>query len=131
MTPPPARAASLPSRAQAEQALQPAPAFTTEPLAAALPAPAALRGQALAARAPANRAAMPQLLFELPQWPARTSQVCLQGKRLSVVLRDTQLAPGEAQALRARLHAQCAACGLELADLTINGVPVEPAAPVE
>jgi hypothetical protein len=83
-----------------------------------------------AARAPAPRPAPAALPFELPDWPARSTQACLQGKRLSVVLRDAGLDASEGPRLRERLRAQCEACGLELTELLINGVPVEPVAPI-
>ena len=82
------------------------------------------------ARALAPRSPPAQLPFAWPEWPARSTRACLQGRRLSVVLRDAALDPSDALALRERLRAQCEACGLELAELLINGVPVEPAAPI-
>ncbi len=83
-----------------------------------------------APRVPAPRPIPAALPFELPDWPARSTQACLQGKRLSVVLRDAQIDMSQGPQLRERLRAQCEACGLELAELLINGVPVEPVAPI-
>ena len=83
------------------------------------------------ARAHAARLAPAALPFELPDWPARSTQACLQGKRLYVVLRDAAIDASDGPRLRERLRAQCEACGLELAELLINGVPVEPVAPIE
>ena len=76
------------------------------------------------------RIASPSPAFELPQpWPASSTQVCVQAGRVHVVMRDAELAKSEWPALRERLRSRCEACGLELAELMINGVPVpEPAA---
>jgi hypothetical protein len=119
--PPPPRARAV----QLEPALR---ADGMDP--AVLPSTGAPRSQALAGRASATRMSVPQWLFEPPYWPACSAQACLQGRRLSVVLRDAQLADTEWPALRQRLQAQCQACGLELAELVINGVTVEPETPV-
>ena len=129
MAGPAVRELPLHLRAQAAQAQPPQRATGMEPVA--LPAIGALRSHALATRASGTRLAAPQLPFEPLYWPACSAQVCLQGRRLSVVLRDAQLAETEWPALRQRLQAQCLACGLELAELVINGVPVELEAPVE
>ena len=130
------RGGALPSRSPAVSPAVPRAAATD----AAAAEPAALPGaavgawrsgsQGLAVRSPAAPVASSRLPFELPDWPAQSAQVCLDGRRVSVVLRDAQLAEAEWPALRERLAAQCRACGLELVELMINGVPVEPVAPV-
>ncbi len=108
-----------------------APAQSLEPWGAA-PSTTLPTRPAPPTRAPALRPTPNALPFELPDWPARSTQACLQGKRLSVVLRDAAIDASEGPALRERLRAQCEACGLELAELLINGVPVvEPVAPIE
>jgi hypothetical protein len=106
------------------------PAAAGVPSWAAAPGPTTLAPRvAPDARALEARPAATALPFELPDWPARATQACLQGKRLSVVLRDAALdAHDDGPHLRERLRAQCEACGLELAELLINGVPVEPVA---
>ena len=130
------RGGVLPSRSPAA----PPAALRAAATDAAAAEPAALPGaavgawrsgsQGLAVRSPAAPVAPSRLPFELPDWPTQSAQVCLDGRRLSVVLRDAQLAEVEWPALRERLAAQCRACGLELVELMINGVPVEPVAPV-
>lgn len=129
MTGPASGDVSLQPRAQVVQPQQPLRTTGIEPTA--WPAAGALRSQALVGRMSATRMAAPQSLFELPYWPACSAQACLQGRRLSVVLRDAHLAETEWPGLRQRLQAHCQAYGLELAELVINGVPVELEAPVE
>lgn len=130
---PAAQAASAAQRWQAAQA---------SPAAQALPRPgatgtnafasagwAALQGRPPTAAASATRPAAALSMFDLPHWPAQVASVSVQGNRLSVVLRDARLEPAEWQHLRDRLRAHCERMGLEMAELTINGVPVEPVPP--
>jgi hypothetical protein len=98
-------------------------------IGAAAFAAAAIRGQAGVDSAPAASASAQQLPAELARWPATSTLVCQQGRRLSVVLRDADLDESQWPALRERLQAQCATLGLELAELMVNGVALEPAAP--
>jgi hypothetical protein len=52
----------------------------------------------------------------------------VQGNRLSVALRDGTLSESDALELYYRLRGQLRGAGYELAEMTINGQPVIPAA---
>jgi len=66
--------------------------------------------------------------FADTKWSPVSVQVWIDGRKLSVTLRDASLSARDEAEIHRRLQERLAAMGLELHELIINGHPVSPAA---
>lgn len=102
---------------------EPLSAMPLRPSAWGTPGPTAVEAPAGLARAvPATARAV----AEAEGLPPACVHLADDGTTVSVVLRDPSLDSAGASRLRERLAARCREAGLALADLIVNGVPVEP-----
>lgn len=108
--------------------IAPTPAPATVPPQALPPAATWIaRPAAVVSAAPSAKAQPPLLASaELPVWPLFATQASLRGNQVSAAVRDSRLGPAGIETLRRALARQLSATGLQLAELRVNGQPIEP-----
>lgn len=108
--------------------IAPNPALATVPPQALPPAATWIARPAAVVSAAAGAKAQSPLLAsaELPVWPLFATQVSLRGNQVSAAVRDSRLGPADKETLRRALARQLSATGLQLAELRVNGQPIEP-----
>jgi hypothetical protein len=91
------------------------------------PAPAATLRNKGALQAVVEQCVQSCTRFADAKWSPVSVQLWLDGRKLSVTMRDANISEREEVEIHRRLGERLAAMGLELRELIINGHPVSPA----